>query len=282
MIFASLTFAQNCGPNVGRCVDSGCSEWGWCGLSLAHTSGNCFPEHSAAGKCVPLGKADITLNGVSTDGICGVANGKSCASPNCCSKWGYCGNGAEWCDNQLVLSPPVAKPTEAPTPPPTTGPIKPAGNAYTLPQSEPIQGCVNNKEVTMTIDDGPHKSITAQTLELLTKLKMPATFFQIGVNIEQFSTGVTALKNAMAKNPELFSVASHTYSHLNSLTISVDQVKTEAEKASELIKNFYGVKPRFFRPPQGDYNAATLKVWNDMNMFAVLWTAGMYYSYRFK
>eukprot|EP00835_Amoeboradix_gromovi_P000700 NODE_26_length_35450_cov_0.398320.p10 type:complete len:283 gc:universal NODE_26_length_35450_cov_0.398320:28410-29258(+) len=280
-ILISLITAQSCGPNKGSCKKSGCSQWGWCGSTLAHTSGNCLAQFSDAGFCLPLGPTTVTFSGESTDGKCGLTKGKmGCPAGSCCSQWGWCGIGTAWCQSSASNNKPAVTttpPTAAPSPPvPTT-----SANSPKLPQTAPFTNCINNKEVALTIDDGPDNTITPKVIDLLTSKGIPATFFQIGVNIQGQPTGVAAIKAALAARPDLFNVASHTWSHLDSILATTD-VTGEAQKVNDIMKSTYGIKPRFFRPPFGDWNSPALKIWNDMGMYAISWSVGIYDLCRLK
>ena len=269
-ILSLIAASEKCGKVDGTCVASGCSEFGWCGTSVACTSGNCIPLFSENGKCSPLGLGQFSLSGASTNGRCGLNNGGvGCATGLCCSQWGFCGAGDDYCKDSHAGSVPFVAPPIVPV-----VPVSP--NAPTLPQSLPVTNCINDKEVALTIDDGPDNVITPQVIALLTKLGIPATFFQIGVNIEAQTIGVEAIKQALIQHPELFTVASHTYSHQDSAVIQTTQgdaaVEVEAQKVTDLIIAKYGVNPRFFRAPYGSYNAADMAIWNKMGMYMILWS----------
>ncbi|KAI0017339.1 hypothetical protein F4780DRAFT_612143 [Xylariomycetidae sp. FL0641] len=86
----------SCGSNGGKsCVGSGfgdcCSVSGYCGGTADHCGAGC---QSGFGTC-DSGSGDI-----STDGVCGAANGKTCSGSDygsCCSSGGQCGNTANHC-----------------------------------------------------------------------------------------------------------------------------------------------------------------------------------------
>lgn len=85
----------SCGyPNLYNCTNSGfgscCSSTNWCGDSPGHCGAGC---QSLFGICTEFN--------VSTDGLCGPANGdKTCAGSgfgDCCSSGGWCGNTTDHC-----------------------------------------------------------------------------------------------------------------------------------------------------------------------------------------
>jgi len=79
-----------CGIINGRQCPSGecCSTFGYCGVSYDFCIKYCDPRY---GEC----KSSNSL--ISTDGLCGITNGKKCPSGECCSTFGYCGVSDEFC-----------------------------------------------------------------------------------------------------------------------------------------------------------------------------------------
>ncbi|KAL4902739.1 hypothetical protein BDW74DRAFT_169329 [Aspergillus multicolor] len=92
-----------CGPSHDNTVCEGssfgecCSTSGYCGTGV----GYCSPGNCVSGACEPN-------NGATTDGTCGPdASYKTCSNPNfgsCCSIYGYCGDGVEFCGPGLCYS----------------------------------------------------------------------------------------------------------------------------------------------------------------------------------
>ena len=102
--FISLISALQCGQGIGKCVDSGCSEFGWCGTSAAYTSGNCQRDYSADGLCKPKSCDTISETVLSSDGSCGYSKNNQfvgCSPGYCCSKYGYCGTGDDYCNDNI-------------------------------------------------------------------------------------------------------------------------------------------------------------------------------------
>jgi peptidoglycan-N-acetylglucosamine deacetylase len=97
----------------------------------------------------------------------------------------------------------------------------------------------NDREIFLTFDDGPTPSITNQTLDILRKHKIKATFFCLGSQVE--------------KHPEIFkritdedhAVGNHSYSHLKGWTTNNQQYLEGVRKGDAIIKS------NLFRPPYG-------------------------------
>jgi peptidoglycan/xylan/chitin deacetylase (PgdA/CDA1 family) len=97
----------------------------------------------------------------------------------------------------------------------------------------------NDREIFLTFDDGPTPSITNQTLDILSKNQVKATFFCLGKQVE--------------KHPEIFqriideghAVGNHSYSHLKGWTTDNQQYLEDIRKGEAIIKS------NLFRPPYG-------------------------------
>ncbi|KAJ3369677.1 hypothetical protein HDU91_007008 [Kappamyces sp. JEL0680] len=89
-----FTTTDQCGANYGSCATGVCcSQYGWCGTGTAYCGTGCQTKY---GGCTgPPSTLPLPTN-LALGDVCGAGKG-SCASPNCCSKYGYCGIGDAWC-----------------------------------------------------------------------------------------------------------------------------------------------------------------------------------------
>jgi peptidoglycan/xylan/chitin deacetylase (PgdA/CDA1 family) len=99
-------------------------------------------------------------------------------------------------------------------------------------------------EVVITFDDGPHPEYTRQILAALAEQCTKATFFEVGEMIKEFP--------AIAKEVQAagHTVGTHTWSHRNLGSISIDRAKSQIESTINLANTTLpeGVAP-FFRFP---------------------------------
>jgi peptidoglycan/xylan/chitin deacetylase (PgdA/CDA1 family) len=124
------------------------------------------------------------------------------------------------------------------------------------------------KLIALTFDDGPYPIFTPMLLDVLHDLKVPATFFLIGRDAEQWPELTRRIE---ADGHE---VADHTYSHPN-----LDQ-ETAAEVRSEILQGRDVLWPlthdpsvrTLMRPPHGRYTEQTLQVVQSLGYSTVLWT----------
>src|SRR5258708_5276012 len=103
----------------------------------------------------------------------------------------------------------------------------------------------SGKEMAITFDDGPSE-YTPQVLDILSAKHVPATFFVIGENAEQYPSYVRR------EYAEGHTIGNHTYSHPNIALESEERTRLELATTQRLIEHDTGHGSRLFRPP---YNA---------------------------
>jgi peptidoglycan-N-acetylglucosamine deacetylase len=102
------------------------------------------------------------------------------------------------------------------------------------------------KSLAITFDDGPDPEYTPQILDILKQKKVPATFFVVGVNAEEYPE---LLRRAYAEG---HTIGNHTYSHPNIAALSEPATARELSMTQRLIEHAVGHSTTLFRPP---YNA---------------------------
>jgi len=133
------------------------------------------------------------------------------------------------------------------TPPPTDqDDFTEQYKSYPTPFVINHSGATNQKILCLTFDDGPDREYTPQILDILKAHHVPATFFVIGVNAEQFPT---LIKREYEEGHE---IGNHTYTHPNIAATSTLRTELELSTTQRIIENLLGVSTTFFRPP---YNA---------------------------
>ena len=103
----------------------------------------------------------------------------------------------------------------------------------------------NPKLVSITFDDGPSE-YTGQVLDILRDKHVPATFFVIGLNAEQFPAMIRR------EYKEGHIIGNHSYSHPNIANDSEKMTELELNSTLRLIEHEIGHGTKLFRPP---YNA---------------------------
>lgn len=111
---------------------------------------------------------------------------------------------------------------------------------------------IQPQSVSITIDDAPRfDANTIGILDVLKKHKVQATFFCIGVDIEQHYDIMNRMHN------EGHIIGNHTYSHIDLKSTSLEKVFiNEIIKTQNLVDSLNHYQyDRFFRPPYGSLSS---------------------------
>lgn len=98
--------------------------------------------------------------------------------------------------------------------------------------------------IALTFDDGPNTNTTVKVLEKLEKYDIVATFFVIGININENSGEI--MKQAVDMGCE---IGNHSNTHANLSKLTFDEVMEELNTTADLVKKYTGKTPKVFRPP---------------------------------
>lgn len=124
------------------------------------------------------------------------------------------------------------------------------------------------KLIALTFDDGPYPIFTPMLIDELHALNVPATFFLIGRDAQQWPELAQRIEQSGNE------IADHTYTHPN-----LDE-ETPAQVSEEIVKGRDAVfslvhDPALrvlFRPPHGRYTVQTIEVAQSLGYKTVLWT----------
>ncbi|MBE6613776.1 MAG: polysaccharide deacetylase family protein [Ruminococcaceae bacterium] len=122
------------------------------------------------------------------------------------------------------------------------------------------------KKIALTFDDGPHPVYTREILEILDSYGIPATFFIIGVNAEQYPELVQA---ELAAGHE---IGNHTYRHLNLQREAYETVRGEILETENLLGEMTEQRLHLFRPPGGLYCDAVCRAAAELEYTVILWS----------
>lgn len=121
------------------------------------------------------------------------------------------------------------------------------------------------REVALTFDDGPGP-YTSQVLGVLTKMRVPATFFLIGRSVSAYPHLVAA---EVAAGEE---VGDHTETHPPLGELSPAEQTAQVTEAASAITRAGAPAPVLLRPPYGSLDGATVQVLRAQRMLMVLWS----------
>ncbi len=101
-------------------------------------------------------------------------------------------------------------------------------------------------KIILTFDDGPNAEFTPKILNILEKENVPATFFVVGINVQE---NIPLLQRIYRDGYE---IGNHTYTHSNVAKMSPDRADLELKTTRSLIECVTGHSTVMFRAP---YNA---------------------------
>lgn len=128
---------------------------------------------------------------------------------------------------------------------------------------ENINSIANKKVVALTFDDGPSFN-SKKIVNLLDELKIKATFFVLGCNVEKYADELKYI------NDHGNEIGNHSYSHPDFRKLSLEQGLKEIEKTQAIVFKTIGRYPRLFRFPYGLVNTQIL---NNIKLPTILWNA---------
>ena len=105
----------------------------------------------------------------------------------------------------------------------------------------------SENKIWLTFDDGPTPKVTPYILQVLKQVKIKATFFLVGEQMEKFPN----LVNDILSGGHL--VANHSYSHKNGWFTSKDKYLKDIDRCQQLIP-----QNKLFRPPYGKITTAQI------------------------
>lgn len=123
------------------------------------------------------------------------------------------------------------------------------------------------KLIALTFDDGPYPVETPLLLQTLRDLDVPATFFLIGRDAEQFPALARMIR---AEGDE---IADHTLTHPDLSKLGSDAVAAELHGGMAALERIAPdpSERTQFRPPHGRYTAGTLQTAQAAGFTTILW-----------
>ena len=103
-------------------------------------------------------------------------------------------------------------------------------------------------------------------LKTLDEHQTKATFFFDGSWVKKNPDLAKTIKEAGHE------IGNHAYSHPDLKQRSVAQTTEELQKTNDVIKETLSITPKWFAPPSGSFNKATIQVAHQLDMKTILWT----------
>ena len=127
------------------------------------------------------------------------------------------------------------------------------------------RGARNRRAVALTFDDGPSES-TPRLLEMLGRFGVPATFFQVGTNVERLPAVAREVRDAG------HALGNHSYTHPMFSMLSPRVIEQEVRRAQEAIEKHTGERPEWFRAPYGVRWFGVGGAQRRLGLTGVMWT----------
>jgi peptidoglycan/xylan/chitin deacetylase (PgdA/CDA1 family) len=124
------------------------------------------------------------------------------------------------------------------------------------------------KLIALTFDDGPYPVDTPILLDVLREARVPATFFLIGRDAEQYPGLVRAIAAAGHE------IANHTETHPDLAALEAPAVIAELTAGAATLRRYVN-DPAInteFRPPHGRFRRSTLEAAQHAGYDTILWT----------
>ena len=147
-------------------------------------------------------------------------------------------------------------------------PVGTAGSSQLARYDAVYLGDASQKVIYLTFDAGYENGCTEQILDVLKKHNVPAAFFLVGHYMEKNAD----LVRRMAAEGHI--VGNHTMRHPDMSKIS-DKTAFSKEllELESLYKEITGKDmPKYYRPPQGVYSEANLKMAKELGYKTVFWS----------
>ncbi|CAG8809041.1 897_t:CDS:2, partial [Racocetra persica] len=124
--------------------------------------------------------------------------------------------------------------------------------------------CPNADDWGLSLDDGPSEN-TPDILTFLDAQNIKVTFFVVGSRVYEHPE---ILQRAFKAGHQ---IGVHTWSHRSLTTQTTEQIIAELEWTADAIVAAIGVRPKYMRPPFGDYDDRIRDICKQLGYKVVIW-----------
>ncbi|MGI6662509.1 MAG: polysaccharide deacetylase family protein [Bacillota bacterium] len=124
----------------------------------------------------------------------------------------------------------------------------------------------DRKAVALTFDISWGEEMPDRVLDVLKEHDQKATFFLSGPWAKYYKDIVKRIVD------EGHEIASHGQEHDNLSQLSKKAISDNIQSAHDILVNVSGVSPKYFRPPNGDYNDLVVLTARELGYETVIWS----------
>jgi peptidoglycan-N-acetylglucosamine deacetylase len=124
----------------------------------------------------------------------------------------------------------------------------------------------DDQKIAITLDGTWGANYTEELLEIFQEHDLQITFFFAGFWLEKYPDLV---KKIAAAGHE---IGNHTYTHPHCNSLSKEKLTKELEDTSNLIEKLTGKRPKYFRPPFGEYNNRVIRTAEELGYQVIQWS----------
>ncbi len=170
-----------------------------------------------------------------------------------------------WIHHAQLESQPVLVPASVPAADVVSPPAQAIVRRMALDLRDTLAPPSRARLAVLTFDDGPYPVTTPVLLAQLRALHVPATFFVIGRDVRE-QPAITL--RALAAGIE---VGNHTQTHPEMDALPPAAQEREIADGAKTIAALTAQRPAFFRPPHGNFDAATIDAARSQGETIALW-----------
>lgn len=127
------------------------------------------------------------------------------------------------------------------------------------------RGRRGSKQIALTFDDGPNDPYTLNLLDVLSKHKVPATFFLVGKFVQQRPEMVREI----AARGHV--IGNHTFAHTLLTLEPAARIRDEIVHCQSALTDAIGEHSNLFRPPWGGRRPGTFRLVRELRLQPVMW-----------
>lgn len=123
----------------------------------------------------------------------------------------------------------------------------------------------DRKAVALTFDISWGDKTPGKVLDVLAKYDQKATFFLSGPWADRYRDIVKRIVDGGHE------IASHGQDHVNLSQETRESIRKNVKSAHDILVNVTGTSPRYFRPPNGDYDDAVVLAARELGCETIIW-----------